>query len=665
MAIKKHHVKINVVDGERQAPGQSSFLVDLRSINTPASENNLDSLASSELKNNSADFLVASKKQDEPLGLGGAKIRKIFFRSFHRLFFYSSIAGRKLSGIFRNGFNYLSHFKLKKRDIDIIPLRKLLPQPKRKHSMWSFILILLLIIIPFKLLTYYQILNLDSWQNSLIGQSMSGVNKMILASDSAGVLNLDEASQGFGQASEDFAKAQERLKEVDELVLALASFSGDEKIKLASQSKKLLLAGEISARLGSNLTLALDSLVGSGQMNEKIGPRIDNFRIYGREAISDIKELNRVLDRVDPKFLPSEYRQKFIDLKGELSTLQGGLINFVNLANSLGDFLGSNIDKRYLLVFQNNNELRASGGFVGSYPLVDLRDGRIKNLEVPGGGSYDTAGGLRVLIAAPQPLWLVNPLWHFWDANWWPDWELSAKNLMWFLEKSDGPSVDGAISFTPTVIEKLLTVTGPIDLSEKYGVIITADNFWEVTQSIVEKTGNPEIYASSTPLGQQLVESVQKNEEILASQSKERPKEIIGDLMDKIMLELPKKLDRQNLFKLLKIVDESLNEKQVMFYFSDFNLQQKMVSNSWAGKIKSAPNDYLSVINTNIAGAKSDRVIEESINHQIEIQSDGYIFDNLTITRSHLGQKGVPFTGVRNVDWMRIYVPLGSELLES
>jgi len=77
-------------------------------------------------------------------------------------------------------------------------------------------------------------------------------------------------------------------------------------------------------------------------------------------------------------------------------------------------------------------------------------------MEVPSGGGYDTEAGLTEFIAAPEPLHLVDPLWHFWDANWWPDWEKSAKKLMWFYEKSDGPTVDGVISITPTVIEKII-----------------------------------------------------------------------------------------------------------------------------------------------------------------------------------------------------------------
>lgn len=236
---------------------------------------------------------------------------------------------------------------------------------------------------------------------------------------------------------------------------------------------------------------------------------------------------------------------------------------------------------------------------------------------------------------------------------------------MWFYEKSSGPTVDGVISFTPTVLEKLLSITGPIDMTKDYGVVVDANNFWEVTQSIIEKTGNPELYSTSSPMGQKLITQVKDNE-ILASQAeKDKPKKIIGDLMNRILAELPAKLTKENISKLLQIVDESLSEKQILLYFNDSNLQAKMENNSWAGEIKTTAGDYLAVINTNIAGGKSDRKIVEKIDHKIAVQADNSIIDTVTITRQHTGQKNEPFSGVRNVDWLRVYVPRGSQLLEA
>jgi hypothetical protein len=317
--------------------------------------------------------------------------------------------------------------------------------------------------------------------------------------------------------------------------------------------------------------------------------------------------------------------------------------------------LGSADDKRYLLVFQNNTEMRATGGFIGSFALVDFRDGKIKNIEVPGGGSYDTEAGLYAKVKAPEPLRLVNPLWHFWDANWWPDWPTSARKLMWFYEKSDGPTVDGVISFTPTVIERMLEIIGPVEIAgacpensatttasrencaASSSLIINADNFLTTVQELAEQ--KPDVT--------------------------KQPKKIIGDLMAKIMEELPKRLNKDTLINLLGAMEDSLNEKHILFYFTDDELQKKIENYGWGGNVKQTAWNYLSVINTNIGGGKSDKSMEETINHETEILADGSIINTLEIKRAHNGEKGEPFSGVRNVDWMRIYVPQGSELISA
>ena len=248
-----------------------------------------------------------------------------------------------------------------------------------------------------------------------------------------------------------------------------------------------------------------------------------------------------------------------------------------------------------------------------------------------------------MLVESPPPLHLVDPLWHFWDANWWPDWEKSAKKLMWFYEKSDGPTVDGVISFTPTVVENLLEIIGPIDMSKEYGQIITADNFWLTVQKISEEKLTPEQEAAG---------------------EEHEPKRVIGDLMQKIVDDLPKNLNKDNIIKLISLFEDNLKQKQILFYFENKDLQQEVVKRGWAGKIENTDYDYLSVISTNIAGGKSDKKIVQDIDHQAVMQPDGSIIDTVTISRGHTGVKNEPFSGVRNVSWLRVYVPLNSELLE-
>lgn len=493
--------------------------------------------------------------------------------------------------------------------------------------------ILLAIILPVKAFTYYKVI--DTAKGKVLGASESAMADLISAGQSATDLNFNQAGQNFKNASNNFLNAQTELEKINGLIFSLASILPDKNMQLAAASKNILRAGEASANAGKNSSLAMESLFSYKENNTN--SILENLSLYGHNAINNLNELNEALNQINSEIIPEDYQKQFILLKQKSDELSRGLKEFIGLVDSLGDFLGASIDKRYLLVFQNNSELRASGGFIGSFALIDFSKGEIKNIEVPGGGSYDTEAGFLKKIKAPEALSLVRYDWYFWDANWWPDWPTSAKKLAWFYENSDGSTVDGVISFTPTVIENLLKIIGPIDLRDKYGLIINADNFWLETQKLAEQ--KPDITRE--------------------------PKKIIGDLMNKIIEELPKRLSKDNLVPLFKTIEESLSNKNILFYFTDENLQSKIDGLGWSGRIKNTTGDYLNVINSNIAGGKSDRKIKQQIIHQAEIQMDGSIIDNLIIRRTHEAINREPFSGVRNVNWLRIYVPFGSELLEA
>jgi hypothetical protein len=72
--------------------------------------------------------------------------------------------------------------------------------------------------------------------------------------------------------------------------------------------------------------------------------------------------------------------------------------------------------------------------------------------------------------------------------------------------------------------------------------------------------------------------------------------------------------------------------------------------------------DSLMLIRANIAGAKTDAVMKTTIDHESTIAADGRVTDHVAVTLSHEGKKGTPFTGVRNVTYLRLYVPEGSKL---
>jgi ABC-type multidrug transport system fused ATPase/permease subunit len=517
---------------------------------------------------------------------------------------------------------------------------KTLKQKLKPVVIFGFLLLIL--ILPFKAYTFYKSMDVNSVKGKVLGATEEAFSEFMDAAGGASSMDFNKAQENFSKAGDGFIKAQEHLEEINGLLFTIASVIPKEEIKMASMSKDILKIGESASLLGTHLSKAFAGIFESKE--DSLIEIINNFSVNSNLAVLEAKKINEIIAEIDINNLPSKYRDNLEDLKAKSLDLENGLSAFNEITEGLKIFLGANKDKRYLFVFQNNTELRASGGFIGSYALIDFREGKIKNMEVPSGGGYDTEAGLRELVSSPEPLHLVDPLWHFWDANWWPDWQKSAKKLMWFYERSDGPTVDGVISLTPTVIEGLLEAIGPIDMSEDYGVIIDSENFWITTQAIAEEK-----------LTKEQIDNGEKHE----------PKKIIGDMLNKLFEELPKRLNRESLVKIMASIENDLSGKHILFYFNDPELQKKAEDYGWAGRIKETKYDYLSIINTNIAGGKSDRKMEEEIKLDVNIENDGTVINTLKIKRKHIGIKREPFSGVRNVNWMRIYVPLGSELLEA
>jgi len=517
---------------------------------------------------------------------------------------------------------------------------KFLPPMAWPKQLAVFIALGLIIIFPLKVFGYLDIFK--EIKGQVLGESERAMSSLQQAAEASGEFNFLGAASHFSQAADNFNRAQSALSEYSNLI-SIANIIPAKKAKLAATGQNLIVSGKVASEIGEYLTLAVNSLeLDNPEKNGPLTERLKEFSRYINLVNEKLLEFEDSIGQVDPDVISSlniENQQQIIEqlksLKSQTEIFRKGMNEMLALSDILPEFLGDKADKRYLLIFQNNAEMRASGGFIGSYALVDFRQGEIKKLEIPGGGSYDLQGGLHKRISAPEPMHLINSLWEFQDSNWWPDWPSSAQKIQWFFENGWGSSVDGVIAIDTTFAEKLLEIIGPVDMQEKYGEIITSENFYNIVQSQSERKDT------------------------------DTPKEIITDLVNKLIEELPSRVTSDNLFSIIKDMEQLFLEKHILLNFNDPALQDFVADHNWEGEIKDTSSDYLSVINTNIAGGKSDRVINQAVEHTAEIMPDGSIIDTVIITRRHNGIKGEDFTGVRNVNYIRVYVPRGSQLLEA
>jgi len=465
---------------------------------------------------------------------------------------------------------------------------------------------------------------------SLEGQVLGAAQEGFSVLNSLETGNISAAQEQLDTAHARFSEARNTLDSLNVAVRGL--------IKLTPQGAAgfhLVAAAEEMTAGAAALSKAFLPLLS----NDNKGVAMDKIQSIAaslRDAEPRIDAAASHISQVSADAVPQEYRDQFNAIQTAMPVVQSAVLDMADLIGVLASVLGADRPMHYAVLFQNNNELRPAGGFIGSLAMADFDQGRLSNIKIPGGGSYDFQGYLTAHVISPKPLWIVNPHWQLHDANWYPDWPTSAEKVAWFIEKSGQSSVDGVIALQATTLEKLLRILGPVEFPE-YGATLDADNVIRKMQEAVELDYDKE-----------------------ENQPKQYVAELVPHVIDRILGS-----DSKQFVELLSLVEGEIEQKNILLYFRDPNIQQAFEERNWSPRIIQSTGDYLSVVNANIGGGKTDGVIEESWNHEVIIADDGTITEKLDIVRHHAGNPDDVFESYNNVDYARLYAPQGSELISA
>lgn len=462
---------------------------------------------------------------------------------------------------------------------------------------------------------------------------------------------LDEAYEAFTVASEHVGRLGRVTTFVAQFVPGATQLAaGDHMVRaavaLTHAAKEL--HGTIPQLLenGENLTIAENSGVSFLELYRAIADRVD-------VAYADVHTAQSHVRRVRIEDVPEDYREMFLRLTDALPHVEESLARLSASRPVIEDVLGANGPRTYLLLFQNNHEMRATGGFIGSYGIVKITNGHIEKIMVD--DIYNPDGQLTDRIVPPLPIQKISANWSMHDSNWFAHYPTSARKAMEFYERTGGPTVDGVIAITPTVIQHILRVTGPIDVPD-YGVQLTSDNVVDVLQEEIEDRDN---YATT-----RRADDANMASDTASAAKKTQPKKILSSVMPIMLERIMTFDDPERLANLVDIVTTGLQQRHILLYVSDQDGEEMIMKNGWGGAVESTDHDYLSVINTNINGFKTDGMIDESITHTATIDTDGGIVNTVRITRTHAGgHTDRPWWDAVNANYVRVYVPEGSQLL--
>ncbi len=308
---------------------------------------------------------------------------------------------------------------------------------------------------------------------------------------------------------------------------------------------------------------------------------------------------------------------------------------YVSLASHASYFIGYPDVFSALLLIQNSNELRPTGGFIGTYGTVQIKNGQVQEFVIDNVYNLDTRVKTNIRPPAPFVENKIIDRWYLRDSNWNPDFTRSAEDAFYLYNKEaeKQKEFDMAIAINPGFIVSLLDVVGGVDVG---GVRYTSKNFLDTLE---EYTGK---------------EFEEKG--IAQERRKDVIKDISAELFGKLIRPRP-----ESVFPIGMALIDALIERNILLYSTDSDVQDTFVEQKWSGSLITKEGlDYLYVVDANLGSMKTDPFIERSYN--LNIMTENNLFKHkLTWKYDHTAFFSWKVT--RYKDYMRIYLPEKAKIL--
>lgn len=272
---------------------------------------------------------------------------------------------------------------------------------------------------------------------------------------------------------------------------------------------------------------------------------------------NDIRAVQESLSRVESKVyaIPQSIVPRGV------FTLLKDVNDFLSQASLLAHIAPSVVaqdgEKTYLILFQNNMELRPAGGFIGSFALLTFANGVAKPLEIY--DVYSADGQIKGYVKPPHAIesYLGEASWTLRDSNWDPSFPSSARSAEWFLEKAMDRTVDGVVAVNLSLLGSLVQTLGPLPVAE-YDDVLTSENFYTTVQTQVEDAFFP---------------GSQKKKSYLSA--------VYASIRERVS-----DLSTQELTQVLLSLQGSLASREIQFYLPDPESHNVMAVLGWTGEIE-------------------------------------------------------------------------------
>jgi hypothetical protein len=312
-----------------------------------------------------------------------------------------------------------------------------------------------------------------------------------------------------------------------------------------------------------------------------------------------------------------------------------------------------------MLLFQNDKELRPTGGFLTAYAIMKVDKAKFE--PVSSSDIYNLDAQYKPHIAAPDPIvnlikgpYILSKNIRLRDMNFDPDFSVAMKTFVEEIKSVGIKNIDGIIAVDTQMLENLLKVIGPIGVPGFGNFSTNIEPKCNCSQVIYELESFADVEGP-------IIWDPLTGKIIYRPPNSDNRKKIIGPLMNSILANAMGQ-PKDKLPLLAEAGFKSLLEKHVLLYILDEKTQKAVESFGIGGRIEDYAGDYLHINDANLGGRKSNLYITQEVEQNIEVAKDGKVTKTVTITQKN----PMKYDGWLNSvypAWLRVYVPKGAKLL--
>ena len=340
----------------------------------------------------------------------------------------------------------------------------------------------------------------------------------------------------------------------------------------------------------------------------------------------------------------------------------------IQIAPLLPELLGFEKPHTYLLLLQNNQELRATGGFITAVGRITMDKGRVTELVFD--DSYAIVRDDVDHPLAPEPIkrFMNIEILFLRDSNWSPDFPTTARLASQLYAQDVGVQVDGVVTIDLRAVELLVGALAPLEVPGGE-VALTGENVLDEIMHFWDRPPTSEV-----------------GDEVQTDTLIER-KDWLYQRKDFIPLIAESAISRIqsgdfNPMQLIDSITSALNERAVQVWLADPAAAAMMARQGWDGRLRpEAGSDFVALVDTNMGYNKVDAVLERALSHTVTWPNgpEAPAQATVAVTYNHpmdvVDESCSPWTDYGTLasysgmigrcyfGYVRLYVPGGSELV--